>query len=154
MKWGDFLVGVFLLLLGGYMVMGGVTLATNGTDYHYEYTVKAEQVNEDEMVDEAIDYDNVSDAEQRVLFDAFKKSDHFLGGAEAYVHTDEPIEDVSNEWRVIEIKGVPMLVAIQGPEKEKVPAESFEFLGALFGIPLGLLIALFGLAGIGEGIAN
>jgi hypothetical protein len=154
MRWEDIILGVILLLVGGYMVMGGVTLATNGTDYHYEYTVKAEQVNEDEMVDEAIDYENVSDAEQRMLFDAFKKSDHFLGGAEAYVHTDEPIENVSNEWRVIEIKGVPMLVSIDGPEKEQVPDESFEPVGAVFGTILGLLFVLMGLSGVIEGLSN
>jgi len=139
---------IFLVVAGG---LGMFALDLMETDeYEYEYTVKAEQVNEDEMVDEAIDYENISDAEQKVLFDAFKKSDHFLGGAEAYIETDEPIENVSNEWRVIEIKGVPMLVSIEGPEK--VPADSEigeDFLGLIVMV-VAVFFALLGLAAASE----
>lgn len=154
MNWKDMIAGVFLILLGGFLLFSGYSLATNGTDYHYEYTVKAEQVNEDEMVDGAIAYKNVSEAEQAVLFDAFKKSDHFLGGAEAYVYTDEPIENVSNEWRVIEIQGVPILVAIQGPVQESTPSESFELAVVFFGIPLGLILLLLSFEAFAKGLED
>lgn len=138
---------IFLVLAGG---LGFVALDMMETDeYEYEYTVKAEQVNEDEMVDEAIDYENVSDAEQEVLFDAFKKSDHFLGGAEAYIRTDEPVENVSNEWRVIEIKGVPLLVSIEGPERVPDPNTGEVFLG-MFGLIVAVVFALIGLAAASE----
>lgn len=105
--------GIALFIVGGY----GAFVVEPEMDY--EYTVKAEQVNDGDMVDggASIEYDSLSEEEQEVLYDAFKKSDHFLGGAEARVVTDEPIA-VSDEWRVVEIKGVPVLVAISGPVEQ------------------------------------
>lgn len=100
------------------------------------------------MVEESISYDNVSEAEQQVLFDAFKKSDHFLGGSEAYVYTDEKIENVSNEWRVIEIKGVPMLVSIEGPDTMPDDEEGGEVLAMLFGGVFGAVLSFYGLLAV------
>lgn len=137
-----FLTGLLVLVLAGGMLCGGYVLL-EPDEYDYEYTVKAEQVNEDEMVDEAIDYDNVSSAEQEVLFDAFKKSDHFLGGAEADIETDEPIENISNEWRVIEIQGVPMLVAIEGPVKVPADPETGKGLLGLSLVVLSIIVGFF-----------
>jgi hypothetical protein len=135
-------VFVALLLIScgiGITYVGFAAMPEGDTDY--EYTVKAEQVNEDEMVDEAIEYENLTEAEQRVLYDAFKKSDHFLGGSEAVVVTDEPI-NVSNEWRVIEIQGVPMLVAFSGPEEFPDTEHPLQKFGAFIIIAIGMIWTL------------
>lgn len=116
-------VGIVIVLLLGISVCSMVVMedAMFDPETEYEYTVKAEQVQHGDDVTDAQDYGNLTDAERQVLFDAFKESDHFLGGSEESVHTDEPLENVSSEWKVVRVNGVPVLMAIQGPEEVPTP---------------------------------
>jgi len=146
--------GLVVLLLFGVMLYGVVSaMFPEDPEYEYEYTVKAEQVNENDMVAESEDFDTLSDAEREMLFDAFKKSDHFLGGASVELEYDEPVENIEqNEWKVVRVKGVPILMAIDGPEKR----EDMTFKGFLgmWGLIIGLFGSLFGLSMAVEGIAK
>lgn len=135
---------LFVMLAGiGVFVAGDAIRPPTQTDY--EYTVKAEQVNEDEMVNSSTDYDNLSEPEQEVLHRAFKKSDHFLGGSEAYVETDEPI-NASSDWRVVEVQGVPLLVSISEPVPvEKTTDVTMNGVSTIVQI-VGLVVAVLALA--------
>lgn len=135
---GVLMLFALMLIVGslGYMFYGG------GTEYVYE--VKAEQVNENEMVNESVEYDTLSEQEREMLFKAFKKSDHFLGGAEAHVAYDEPVEGIeTDEWKIVRVKGVPILVAISEPmERNKLtPWHFLSMLAASLGIII-FIIAL------------
>lgn len=146
------IVGILLLAGAVYNAAGMYTVYTNGTDYEYEYTVKAEQVNENEMVNESVSYKNLSPEEQEVLFRAFKNSDNFLEGASSEVATDHP-KNVSNEWQVVEVKGVPILMAIEGPEKILTGHEVLE---RLYFFPVApiiiILLTLFGVPFLLDGL--
>lgn len=139
MNRGDAIFTLIIVLISVTLLVGPYHVLVH-MDADYQYEVKAEQVNEDEMVDEAVQMENLSEAEQDVLYRAFKKSDHFLGGSEAIVQTDEPL-NVSEEWRVVEIKGVPMLVAISGPTEvsESAGVGVLAIIGMSAGIVLGLV---------------
>lgn len=146
MNWTDFFTGLFCLLLSVFLIATGALAITGNvseTD-DYRYTVKAEQVNDDEMPNDHIDYENLTESQQHVLFRAFKKSDHFLGGASVSVVVDEETEFFDG-WHVIRVEGVPILVAVSGPQPSGVPRALEVGMGIfvlLFGV-IGGLVALF-----------
>ena len=113
-------VSLGLMLLGA-VVVGAHHTITNydgGDTYElYEYEIKAEQVydNTDESTQTATPISELSEAEQQMLYDAFKKNDHFLDGASVTIQQDEKIETL-DPWKVVNINGVSMLVMIDGPE--------------------------------------
>lgn len=102
---------ILALLSGCYVII------SEENDAHYQYTVKVEMVNENGMPSESVNYDELSEQEQEMLFEAFKESDSFLDGEKEYLRYDEPVEVTTGEWKVVRVKGVPILMAIQGPEK-------------------------------------
>jgi hypothetical protein len=136
------LVFALAIVLGALALQIGVIAyeeATDSREYDYEYYIKAEQVNEDQMVDNSTDFDRLTDVERELLFRGFKKSDHFLGGATATVEVDEPVGNVSNEWKVVKVEGVPILTAIQGPEQVEADSE----IGADMVTVGGFMVVLF-----------
>ena len=156
-------VSLGLMLLGA-VVFGAHHTITNydgGDTYElYEYEIKAEQVydNTDESTQTATPISELSETEQQMLYDAFKKNDHFLDGSSVIIQQDEKIETL-DPWKVVNINGVSMLVMIDGPETiiaHESPEDSATlvmglFLCLLFGFT-GLLITLEGL--LGEALRN
>jgi hypothetical protein len=94
-----------------------VAMALVDGDTEYEYTVKTEQVQSDSHSindSQVTPYDELTDNEQQALYDAYKQSDHFLGGAEVHIVTDERLTvDTVGEWKVVEVQGVRLLTSIQ-----------------------------------------
>jgi hypothetical protein len=82
----------------------------------YNYDIKAEQVYDNDQINESVELQNLSQDEQALLYDAFKKSDHFMGGAEVTIEKQERLETFDG-WKVVEYEGVYILVAIEGPEE-------------------------------------
>ena len=136
--------GLVLFLIGAVLLYGSFAwFGETGTEY--EYTVKVEQVNENDMPTESENYDDLSEAEKKVLFEAFKRSDHFLGGAEAYITTEEKLDIETNEWKVVRVKGVPLLMAIMGPEeREVIDYDDGEFLASIIAMAGGTMFAIVG----------
>jgi hypothetical protein len=97
-----------------------VAMALVDGDTEYEYTVKTEQVQSDSHSindSQVTPYDELTDKERQALYDAYKQSDHFLGGAEVFIVTDERLTgDTVGEWKVVEIQGVRLLTSIQFEE--------------------------------------
>lgn len=139
-----FIVFIGLLFVGFAMLgfHGAYGEVTDEHEYNYEYQIKVEQVQSANSVNESVSYSSMSGSEREMLFDAFKRSDHFLGGASAYVTTDEPVANVTNEWRIVRVRGVPVLMAISGPEQVNDTVENryapqfiFSFVCLLIGLP-------------------
>lgn len=114
--------GFILLILAVVVPIGLLFIAPEETTYQYD--VKAEQVNDVDRVEDPTAFENLSQTERDVLFQAFKKSDHFLGASEVTVSSEQKMETFDG-WRVIEIQGVVLLVAVDGPETvEQIPDDS------------------------------
>jgi len=104
---------ILLVLLGGVMV-GATMYASGGTETGYEYSIKAEQVEDARAVNISTvqSVKNMSDGEQELLYTAFKRSDHFLGGAEAFVRTHENYS-ITDGWDTVQIAGVVILYSVE-----------------------------------------
>jgi len=100
-----------------------LTLLTVGSGYAfvnidgntvYEYSIKTEQVNDNSLLEEneTIPIEDLSQDEQDMLYHAFKKSDHFLDGAQVVIETDEDL-NYSSEWRLVSMDGVMFVTAMQ-----------------------------------------
>lgn len=92
----------------------GVFIVVDDGGTMYEYSVKTEQVNDNSLleVNETIPIEDLSSDEQDMLYRAFKKTDHFLDGAQVIVETNEQVE-YSEEWRLVSMDGVMFVMAIQ-----------------------------------------
>lgn len=139
-------IGVTVFFIAGTASVGFVayTEATDETDYDYQYTVKADQIGENEMFEDrqVTPYQNLSENEQKMLFEAYKQSDGFLEESETIVTVDEPMENVTM-WQAVNVKGVPMFIGITGPEKVISDSDSWDFLIVLVGSLLFLLFGYF-----------
>ena len=112
-----FIVFVSLALLCfSYFVFGFATMETV-----YEYDVKAEQVYDNDRIDDAVQISDLSEDERTALHDAFKKSDHFFGGSSSVTIEQEEKLNTFDGWKVIESNGVYVVVAIDGPETVTQP---------------------------------
>jgi len=105
-------------------------MATNSIYPHettYEYEVKAQQVFDGEHVEDSdiTEFEDLSDDEQEVLYEAFKKSDHFMGTSEVYVSNGPERLDTFHDWRTVESNGVLLLVAIN--EHTETTPDSSEY---------------------------
>lgn len=146
-------VGLALMVITVLLVSPAyLVYVTGGQDTVYQYEVKAEQVNEDEMTEgqDIIEYENLTEEQQEVLFRAFKESDNFLDGASVTVRAEQKY-DVFNDWRIIEIRGVPMLVAISGPDEVPTPNQTLVNFGATMCAAASLLTGLVALSNIVRG---
>lgn len=145
MIWKEFIKGVLVLLISAMLIGGGVFAVAGETpeNDNYRYTVKAEQVNDNEMPESHTDYENLTKAEQKVLFKAFKKSDHFFGSSSVTVTVDEKV-NFFDGWEVVRIEGVPILVAVSGPHAGEMPRFMEIILGAVmfFSGCAGVLLSL------------
>lgn len=115
-------------------------LNTSG-DTVYEYQVKSEQIETDAGYQgNATSVDDLDPEIQDAIFDAYKASDHFLGGSSAEIERSEPLElDEDDRWIAVEIEGARVLVGISGPDTyESMDGKGF------FG---GMLVA-FGFFGL------
>lgn len=121
------------------LVVAGGLIST--ADVDYEYRIKAEVVGDSDRLHDDVTYDELTDAERRMLYEAFKKSDHFFGSSEASVTVDERADVTDDEWKLVRVKGVPMLVAIDGPEAT-ISNSPRGALGIVFTV-LGLVGLLF-----------
>jgi hypothetical protein len=83
----------------------------------YEYDVKTQQVFDNDRINNSTKLSELSEDEQAILYEAFKKADHFAGSEEIHVTRSEKL-DTFNQWRVVEYNGVYLLVAINGPEAQ------------------------------------
>lgn len=138
---GKTLLAIFgvLALLCGVYVFGGFM----PTHTEYEYEIKAEQVYDNDRINESVELQSLSDDEQALLHDAFKKSDHFMGGSEVIVDRNERLETFDG-WKVVEFQGVYILVAIDGPEAQTSPSGWVPWV-VIAGFILSASIALLGL---------
>lgn len=109
----------------------------------YEYDVKAEQVYDNGKINESVTLQELSQDEQKILYDAFKETDDFLGGSNVLVKSDQRL-DTFDGWKVVEYNGVYLLVAIDGPYVETVHADWTGFVSPLICI-LSIAISLTGL---------
>lgn len=153
MYWKPFLLGILFFAVSIFLIMFTVGIATGSIDGHeeYQYTIKTEQVNEDEMVEQHTDMENLTEEQQDILFRAFKKTDHFFGSASITVATDERVKTFDS-WLVIEVKGVPLLVAVEGPiVTGKIGPIGKFVVSTMFG-SFGFLFLLASLACIADGI--
>jgi len=128
---GKTLLAIFgvLALLCGVYVFGGFM----PTHTEYEYEIKAEQVYDNDRINESVELQSLSDDEQALLHDAFKKSDHFMGGSEVIVDRSERLETFDG-WKVVEFQGVYILVAIEGPEEQVHPTGWFPWVAIIVGV--------------------
>lgn len=136
-KRADIIVGLIVLIIG-VAILFGIVAWVNGQK-ETAYTMKA-TVYDHDVPANTTNYSNLTDAEERLLYDAFKKSDHFLGGTEATVYSDE--DGITPGWHVYNVRGVPVLVAIQGPIEVTTPTSILPFFAGLFG---GLCVMAFGI---------
>lgn len=132
-----------LIVVGLVLIVAAFTVLAPEMTTAHEYTVKTEQVQDAERVERATSLENLSQDEQQVLYDAFKNTDEFLGGAESTVRTDEP-QQISQGWQVVDVKGVSLLVAIDGPKEVQVVAEGETILWKVFTSVFGLFLIMFG----------
>lgn len=138
---GMWMLAIFgtILLLCGVYIFGGFM----PTHTEYSYDIKAEQVYDNDRINESVELQSLSEQEQTLLHDAFKKSDHFFGSSEVTVSQEEQFE-VFDGWRVVEFQGVYILVAIDGPEEVVWPDGALAWLSLIAGI-ISLPITLVGL---------
>lgn len=114
----------------------------------YEYTVKTQQAFDVSRVsdDDVTAFDNLSSDEQDVLFDAFKKSDHFMGTSSETVYYDTE-HDTFEGWRNIEMNGVVFVLAVNEDVHYQSVAKTLlgeVMMGAyLFSITWSMIVLLF-----------
>jgi hypothetical protein len=116
------LVSIPLAVLSvGLMIVGGYPSETG-----YNYEVKAQQVFDAERVEDSdvTEFDNLTADEQDILYEAFKKTDHFMGSAQVtIVHRDRQFNTFT-DWRTVESNGVLLLVAInEHIDKQNDPSQ-------------------------------
>ena len=112
-KWGAIVFTIFgtaTLILSVYLFGGFAP-----TDTSYDYDIKAEQVYDNDKISDSVELQKLSQDEQDLLYDAFKKSDHFFGSEEVTITRDSKL-DTFDGWKVVEFQGVYILVAISGPD--------------------------------------
>jgi len=138
-----------LLVVGLLITGGGFFLGLSAGEKTYQYTVKSEQISTDAgYTGTATPIENLSDAEQKALFTAYKKSDHFLGESSAIIHLSEPLDlNQDDRWKAVDIEGVHLLVGIHGPDVYK-KADIMTFVSTIVTI-FGLLMIFMGLYGSG-----
>lgn len=106
---------IVLFAIAAVLFIGaGVLFTTHTPETNHQYEVKTEQVQSDAAtVNESVQLDDLPTKQSEIVFDAWKKSDHFLGGSSTYVSYDERLNLTSeNRWHVVEIEGVKLLVGI------------------------------------------
>ena len=142
-----------LLVVGVTMFFGGMYVGyfhPAGEDTHYEYEVKTEQIETDAGYSgDATDIKELPEPYQQALFDAYRESDHFLGGASTEIEKDEKLDiETDRPFQVVEVEGVKLLVGITGPEKVTVVTT----IGLLltFLTIVGFFIAWFGVMAVIE----
>jgi hypothetical protein len=88
----------------------------------YSYDVKAEQVQDVDRVEDSdvTEIENLSADEKKLLYDAFKKTDHFRGSSQVSLHYQDERLDTFNDWRTVESNGVLLLVAVS-ESSERTP---------------------------------
>lgn len=131
------------------VMTAGFGLVVADAETEYQYDIKTEQVESDSYSlndSEVTRFEDLSEDEQDALFMAYKKSDHFLGGASATIVVDEKLDLTEDErWRVVDIKGVRLLVGFHGPEPRDTAHGPLSVVGILVAI-LGGLGFMVGLA--------
>lgn len=92
----------------------------------YHYDVKAQQVFDAERVEDGdvTQFEELEHDERELLYEAFKKTDHFMGSSEVTITKTEQLETF-NDWRTIESNGVLLLVAIN--EETRTQADLSEY---------------------------
>ena len=132
-----FVVGV--LFIGAALGLVG----HSPTETVYDYEIKSEQVASDAgNITEAVQYENLPQAEQEAIYEAQKESDHFLGGASVQLRQEEKLGlEESPNWRVVDIEGVYVFVGIHGPEVHEVSRQSLA--SFIFALILAVLGAIF-----------
>lgn len=120
-----FALGLILVALGA----GVGFLHPDAQQTSYEYQVKSEQIETDAGYNgTAVPIEELPSEQRAAIFEAYKKSGHFLGGSSAYIETDEPLNiQEDDRWRAVEIEGVRVLVGISGPDT----IERLTFLGGV-----------------------
>ena len=86
-------------------------IAPEETSYTYE--IKAQQAYDVDRVSDSdvTQLENLSADEQDLLYDAFKRTDHFMGASEVTIFRDEQL-DTFTTWKTIESNGIVLLVAV------------------------------------------
>ena len=108
------------LLCLSYFALGFAPMETE-----YQYDIKAEQVYDNDRINDAVQISDLSEDERTVLHDAFKKSDHFFGGSSSVTIEQEEKLNTFDGWKVIKSSGVYVVVAIDGPETVTHPENEF-----------------------------
>lgn len=127
-KWeaiAGFLTILFIIaLLTIPITFFGVMLGYFPEQYDYRYDVKTEQISDTDWVEEneVVQFENLTDDEQQVLYDAFKEQDHFFGSSEETAgEYDEPL-DTFDGWKTVERGGALFVMAV---EENVVPRQDW-----------------------------
>lgn len=118
------ITAIALLVVGFVILSGGLSLVFM-TETAHEYSVKADVV-DNSSVDNVTHINEIDDNLSSMLFDAYKQDDHLFGSAEVTEQFDAPF-DVP-EWQLVEVDGVTLLVAVDGPNTSVV-TPSYSLLG-------------------------
>ena len=111
----------------------------------HEYQVKVEQVEQGSQVNDSVVYDNLSEDEREMLFRAFKKNDHFLCSSSTHTRTEEKLNVETNEWKVVRVNGVPILMAILYAGSQKVPSGTTAAQAAFVAATMSLVVGAIGI---------
>lgn len=95
----------------------------------YSYEVKAQQVFDTDRVEDSdvTEFEDLSEDEQHILYEAFKKSDHFMGTSQVTVYNGNERLDTFTDWRTVESNGVLLLVAINEHQQTQPDSEAYKW---------------------------
>jgi hypothetical protein len=147
--WEDFKLVLFILFLISIPLtlvgMVGMFAGMFPEQTSYEYEVKAQQVFDGDRVQDSdvTEFENLSEDEREILYQAFKKTDHFMGSSEVVVY-ESTRHQVFNDWRTVESNGVLLLVAVQETKtSEPDPSEYTWFHWLVVGSMVYCLLGVF-----------
>lgn len=140
------IVVVFLVTVLCFSVSFGAVHVLNQqpTDYDYWYEVKTQQVMADRYLEteNVTEYENLPPEKKRVLHDAFKEDDHFLGESHTSIEYDEPV-NVTTGLYVVSVEGVHLLVSVSGPTVEETSKQPFVDFVLVMIIVISALLGLY-----------
>lgn len=119
---------VWLISLISYPLFFGV-IVTGPQETTYNYEVKAQQVMDVDRVEDSdvTQLENLSTDEQRLLYDAFKKTDHFMGSSQVTLSYQDERLETFNQWKTIESDGVVLLVAVNEYSKQTLDTDKLSW---------------------------
>lgn len=123
--------GVLLIAIALLFAFLTVSIATHEIeDYDYQYGIEVQQVPDNGSLNDPTAYENMSRGKQKLIDGAFEQG--AMSGGYAEVTVDDRL-DVSHDIQPVTVRGAPVLIKIEEPEKSPKPGA--KVVGALvFGV--------------------